>query len=417
MVRSSRWISALPRAVTSRSLTPSMRSASMRCDRGRHRRFGGRGSGLRGCCAPARGTSAAPASRAEAAWSRRSFCRLCRIFNDTRRCTAQWIAGCSPSSSAWLGAQLRAAPFTLAPASADASFRRYFRATLADGRSYIAMDAPPEQGGLPPVRARRAHAARGRRARAAGPGAGPRAGLPAAYRPRHTTYLDVLSEDNAAARCSPTRPTRCCAGSSRRAPGELPPYDEALLRRELDLFPDWYVARASETRACRRRKREALRRAFAAAGAERARAAGGLRAPRLHAAQPDGVRAQPRHARLPGRGATGRSPTTWCRCCATRSSAGRRSRCSTGRVRYWEKAKRAGLPVARGFRRVLARLRVDGAAAPSQGARHLRAPQLPRRQAAATSRTRRASSTTRAGVCRALPASWRRSRACSTSCA
>ena len=26
-------------------------------------------------------------------------------------------------------------------------------------------------------------------------------------------------------------------------PGELPPYDEALLRRELDLFPDWYVAR------------------------------------------------------------------------------------------------------------------------------------------------------------------------------
>src|ERR1044071_4723805 len=24
-------------------------------------------------------------------------------------------------------------------------------------------------------------------------------------------------------------------------PGELPPYDEALLRRELSLFPDWYV--------------------------------------------------------------------------------------------------------------------------------------------------------------------------------
>ena len=26
-------------------------------------------------------------------------------------------------------------------------------------------------------------------------------------------------------------------------PGELPPYDEALLRRELALFPDWYLAR------------------------------------------------------------------------------------------------------------------------------------------------------------------------------
>jgi aminoglycoside/choline kinase family phosphotransferase len=26
-------------------------------------------------------------------------------------------------------------------------------------------------------------------------------------------------------------------------PGELPPYDQALLRREMQLFPDWYVAR------------------------------------------------------------------------------------------------------------------------------------------------------------------------------
>ena len=27
--------------------------------------------------------------------------------------------------------------------------------------------------------------------------------------------------------------------------GELPPYDEALLRRELELFPEWYVAAIS----------------------------------------------------------------------------------------------------------------------------------------------------------------------------
>ena len=26
-------------------------------------------------------------------------------------------------------------------------------------------------------------------------------------------------------------------------PGQLPPYDEVLLRRELALFPDWYLAR------------------------------------------------------------------------------------------------------------------------------------------------------------------------------
>src|SRR6185295_3009569 len=43
----------------------------------------------------------------------------------------------------WLAADFQGARFSLAPASEDASFRRYFRATLDDGRSYIAMDAPP----------------------------------------------------------------------------------------------------------------------------------------------------------------------------------------------------------------------------------------------------------------------------------
>jgi aminoglycoside/choline kinase family phosphotransferase len=43
----------------------------------------------------------------------------------------------------WLAGPLAGTDCTLAPASADASFRRYFRATLADGRSYVAMDAPP----------------------------------------------------------------------------------------------------------------------------------------------------------------------------------------------------------------------------------------------------------------------------------
>ena len=46
--------------------------------------------------------------------------------------------------SAWIAAQLPGAAFTLAPASADASFRRYFRVAL-DGVTRIAMDAPPER--------------------------------------------------------------------------------------------------------------------------------------------------------------------------------------------------------------------------------------------------------------------------------
>ena len=46
----------------------------------------------------------------------------------------------------WLNTVLKSAAFSLAPASADASFRRYFRVKL-DNRTLIAMDAPPLQEG------------------------------------------------------------------------------------------------------------------------------------------------------------------------------------------------------------------------------------------------------------------------------
>ena len=45
----------------------------------------------------------------------------------------------------WLANELRGERFSLAPASEDASFRRYFRARLADGRTFIIMDAPPDK--------------------------------------------------------------------------------------------------------------------------------------------------------------------------------------------------------------------------------------------------------------------------------
>ena len=44
----------------------------------------------------------------------------------------------------WISQQFPGQQLTLTPASADASFRRYFRATLADGSTRIIMDAPPE---------------------------------------------------------------------------------------------------------------------------------------------------------------------------------------------------------------------------------------------------------------------------------
>jgi len=44
----------------------------------------------------------------------------------------------------WLNSALKQVDFTLTPASADASFRRYFRVHLSDS-TFIAMDAPPDQ--------------------------------------------------------------------------------------------------------------------------------------------------------------------------------------------------------------------------------------------------------------------------------
>jgi aminoglycoside/choline kinase family phosphotransferase len=56
------------------------------------------------------------------------------------------------------------------------------------------------------------------------------------------TYLEVLNEANAAALLGDAIEA-LVRWQLATQPGELPPYDEALLRRELNLFPEWYVAR------------------------------------------------------------------------------------------------------------------------------------------------------------------------------
>ena len=44
----------------------------------------------------------------------------------------------------WLDDELNFGEYTLTPASADASFRRYFRVTHT-GVSFVVMDAPPDK--------------------------------------------------------------------------------------------------------------------------------------------------------------------------------------------------------------------------------------------------------------------------------
>jgi hypothetical protein len=152
---------------------------------------------------------------------------------------------------AWLAATLPGQPFDLAPASADASFRRYFRLTFADGSpTRIVMDAPPEQEDVRPW----LHVAE--LFRAAG------AHVPEVLAQDldqgflllsdlgSTTYLNALQPPagqapdlHRAAHLYADALGALAAIQCASRPGVLPEYDRALLLRELQLFPEWYIAR------------------------------------------------------------------------------------------------------------------------------------------------------------------------------
>ncbi|MEO8506421.1 MAG: phosphotransferase [Betaproteobacteria bacterium] len=149
----------------------------------------------------------------------------------------------------WLASVLAPVAFTLAPASADASFRRYFRITLSAphalapaAATLIAMDAPPPQEDCRPF----VHVASLLRDADVHAPQVLAQDLPRGYLLLtdlgHTTYLAALDTGSAHALYLDAIDALVRFQRSSR-PGELPPYDEALLRRELDLFPAWYIAR------------------------------------------------------------------------------------------------------------------------------------------------------------------------------
>lgn len=141
----------------------------------------------------------------------------------------------------WARQSLASNDLKITPASADASFRRYFRIHKGQD-TFIAMDAPPEKEDVRPFIkvAELLH----------------RAGV---HVPRVVaqdidngyllltdlgaqTFLDVLNENNADELFSSAIDALIKWQAASR-PEVLPPYDEALLHRELSLFPDWYVAK------------------------------------------------------------------------------------------------------------------------------------------------------------------------------
>ena len=146
----------------------------------------------------------------------------------------------------WIDAQFApqfpAQPIALAPASTDASFRRYFRATLPDGSTRIVMDAPPEHEDCRPflkvaallrdagVHVPEVHAENLEQ------------GFLLLSDLGHTTYLSALDAQSAAPLYREANRALVALQRASR-PGVLPDYDRALLARELALFPDWYIAR------------------------------------------------------------------------------------------------------------------------------------------------------------------------------
>jgi aminoglycoside/choline kinase family phosphotransferase len=141
----------------------------------------------------------------------------------------------------WLGAALAGAAPRIEKASADASFRRYFRVFAGD-RTLIAMDAPPEREN---TRAFVQVAALMKDAGLHVPEVLAQdldRGFLLLTDLGTRSYLAALREGNVDALFGDAT-TALVKWQAASRPGELPEYDEALLRRELELFPEWYIGR------------------------------------------------------------------------------------------------------------------------------------------------------------------------------
>ncbi|MCM2348001.1 aminoglycoside phosphotransferase family protein [Acidovorax soli] len=150
---------------------------------------------------------------------------------------AQWLAPLVPTH--------QLLPASLRPASADASFRRYLRIDSAAGASCIVMDAPPDKENCRPfVQVQGLMAAAGLNVPQIlawdAPG-----GFMLLSDLGSTTLIERLRPENPQAAYGWYQQATDVLLDWQKAsrPGVLPAYDEALLRRELALFPDWYLAR------------------------------------------------------------------------------------------------------------------------------------------------------------------------------
>lgn len=140
----------------------------------------------------------------------------------------------------WLQGPLSGQSPALAVASADASFRRYFR-VRTNGESFIAMDAPPDKEDCKPfvdvthrLRAAGVHAPRI-------VAQNPKDGFLLLEDLGDVTYLDVLSDSSVDALYQDA--FEALFKIQQADSQNLPVYDRELLTEEMQRFEDWFLER------------------------------------------------------------------------------------------------------------------------------------------------------------------------------
>jgi aminoglycoside/choline kinase family phosphotransferase len=163
----------------------------------------------------------------------------------------------------WLTKDLGMSVVKLEPASADASFRRYFRAWMGDAQTFVVMDAPPDKEDLSAylrvsglleqcgVHVPHVHAHDLPRGLALLEDLGSRHMLTALVEGGEPSSLYADALDALAG--------LQLAGDA--ASRQLPPYDRSVLLREMQLLPDWYCERHLSVRL-EQRQTQVLRDTF-----------------------------------------------------------------------------------------------------------------------------------------------------------
>lgn len=147
----------------------------------------------------------------------------------------------------WVNSTLGRDDLEFTPASSDASFRRYFRVNFPDGQpSLVVMDAPPDREDCRPyLKVAEVLCAAG-------------VHVPTIHARNlelgflllsdlgTTTYLDALRSSDPAVLYGDAIDALVRIQATSR-PGVLPDYSRQLLARELELFPEWYVGKQLST--------------------------------------------------------------------------------------------------------------------------------------------------------------------------